>query len=691
MAEPRPQFSRVSKMADVLPPEKLPGEGELPKGLSQQTSQKEAVTELQKARTPWFKFTPELRKTSRVVSVLFVVCLLGFVVMRFSSLQSRAAEALAAAREVAKDSVAFGNLPELRSDITGNQAQNSFIGTSSASLNSLFKKASISDLWTLFTQGGETLNRFQKTIADYKSLTEEVAVFLNRVPGVFFEPEPGPLPALESIQARVARFEASNSDLSSSLGSVKGALPVDFSDYVAMGKNLNQISDLLDTGIQWLQKPRRVIVAFQNSSEMRPSGGFFGSYAELSFVRGRITDIQVRDVTEADKQFSESIVPPQPLQFITKNWRAADANWYFDFQKSASNTISFLEKSDLYKASSTRFDGMIALSPRVLEDILDITGPIELKDRKLILTSKNFLEAIQEDVVSERSKSAEAPKSILADIVLVMRDRLLRLPQDQRSELSTLFTDWIRYKDVQISMKDEDLQSIVRFLGADGSVIVSSPTQNVDYIAIVDSTIGGEKTNYVMDRTISLRAQIEADGRVSHKLNITRTHKGDKETERWYKMPNRNYMKILMPAGSQILGASGFEERKPAVRTYDEEYIRDLELTAYESTFKTVLGIPSLRTFEESGKMGAAGWTITEAGKQTKVVLDYDYRLPEKPETGTPYRFVFEKQAGTKGSYSFEIGAPVGYHFKETKLPIFDYKTEDIPGRVVIDLTLEKT
>ncbi|MEK7094479.1 MAG: hypothetical protein AAB903_04030, partial [Patescibacteria group bacterium] len=238
--------------------------------------------------------------------------------------------------------------------------------------------------------------------------------------------------------------------------------------------------------------------------------------------------------------------------------------------------------------------------------------------------------------------------------------------------------------------KDVELQSIVRFFGADGGVILSSPTQNVDYLAIVDSTIGGEKTNYVMERTFSLRAQIEADGRVSHKLNITRAHRGNKETERWYTVPNKNYMRVLIPAGSQVLGVSGFEDRRPASRSYNDTYTKDATLVAYESTFKTVLGMPTIRTFEESEKMGVAGWTVTEAGKETKAVLDYEYRLPEKPETGVPYRFIFEKQAGTEGNYSFEIDAPVGYHFRENQLPIFEYKTKDIPARVVFDLTLEK-
>lgn len=682
------QPPRPKQLTDVRPPEALPGEGSLAPLLTRKkkTRPEEILPELQKAEKPQRVMRPELKKASMLLGALVVTLILGGVIMRFGSLGERAAEAVAAARKMSSEQLPF--VQALSTDSSFGISTTSGIGSSSFS--SIAKKASLSDIWTFFVQGGQALDQFQKTFISYQQLMGEISDFLNTTPGIFLAAQPGPLPALQNIQTQLEALKMQNAKLATSLSAVKDALPLDFSEYVALGAQLNRLSDVFNSGIGWLEEPRRVIIAFQNSSEMRPSGGFFGSYADLTIRNGVIEDIQVHDITDADSEFSESIIPPQPLQYITKNWRAADSNWFFNFPDSASQMLSFLEKSDLYKPSSTTFDAIITVSPRVFQDILTITGPIELKEREITLTSKNFLPIIQGDVVEGRKKAAEDPKGILSDIVRVLQDRMMKLPEGQRTELSHLLTDWIQYKDIQMFGRDESFQSIVRFLGADGSVASSAHTQNDDYLAIIDSTIGGEKTNYVMSRSIVLRAQINEDGRVSHRLTVVRKHSGNKDDERWYRVTNRTYQRVLIPEGSQVLGSSGFTDRNDPTRSYSSSYLKDPLVTTLEQTIQEALGMPAIDLYKESGKLGVAGWVFTEAGKQTKSVLDYEYRLPEQVESGTRYTFVFDKQSGTQGSYDFEISAPVGYRFKENKLPIFEYRSEDIPGRVTIDLTLEK-
>ena len=46
--------------------------------------------------------------------------------------------------------------------------------------------------------------------------------------------------------------------------------------------------------------------------------------------------------------FTQKIVPPVPLQLEETAFRPADANWFFDFPTSASETISMFEQSGLY-------------------------------------------------------------------------------------------------------------------------------------------------------------------------------------------------------------------------------------------------------------------------------------------------------------------------------------------------------
>ena len=90
--------------------------------------------------------------------------------------------------------------------------------------------------------------------------------------------------------------------------------------------------------------PQRYVLLFQNTSELRPTGGFPGSYALIEFDKGAMKEFFVDDIYNPDGQMKEKIIPPRPLQKITPNWGMRDANWFIDFQVSAKKIAEFYYK-----------------------------------------------------------------------------------------------------------------------------------------------------------------------------------------------------------------------------------------------------------------------------------------------------------------------------------------------------------
>jgi len=50
--------------------------------------------------------------------------------------------------------------------------------------------------------------------------------------------------------------------------------------------------------------------------ELRPGGGFIGSYAILSVDKGKITNFKIYDVYDADGQLKNHIEPPFAIEDI---------------------------------------------------------------------------------------------------------------------------------------------------------------------------------------------------------------------------------------------------------------------------------------------------------------------------------------------------------------------------------------
>lgn len=457
--------------------------------------------------------------------------------------------------------------------------------------------------------------------------------------------------------------------------------------------DMRRMKYFLDNALAWLKEPdaHNIVLFLQNPSEMRPGGGFLGSFAEISIRGGNLQIPEIRDVNEADRELKTKTVPPRELQMAVNRWRAADANWFFDFSLSAQKTLEFLEMSELYKKRGTQFEGAVAISEKTVGDVLRLTGPVELPEFKTTLTADNFLMEIQKSVQAGQAARAQEPKKILKELIPLLLQKIQNIKPEQKTELASLVGGWLTKKDAMIYLDNPKLQSMFDAYNWGGKVFPLPAKFNGSYLALVNANIDGEKTDLFLKQTIALEVQIGLNGEVSNHLAIVRKNTGNSQKYWWYNATNRNYIRIFTGT-AQLVNASGFWERKiyPQINYKKSGYSEDPLLASVESTAKNFLLFPYITRSEESGKNVFGIWTRTETGATTKLSVEYTEHLFEAPADGVEYQFVFEKQAGSRGSYVFEISAPPGFVFKENGLPIYKYQSDDPPGRLIVDLTFRK-
>jgi hypothetical protein len=450
--------------------------------------------------------------------------------------------------------------------------------------------------------------------------------------------------------------------------------------------------NFLDALVPWLEgEERHIAVFFYNPSEERPGGGFLGSYADVTLAKGSVAGIRVHDINESDREFERKIVPPRELQVIVKRWRAADANWFFDFSASAEKTLSFLETSKFYVAKNIRFGGAVAVLPRVVSDLLLETGPIRLSP-SLVIDAENFLYEIQKEVQAGQAAQASSPKAILGELVPRVIERLAQATSSGDALGLASIAQWLGEKDAMVYFREPVLQNFAKSYDAAGAVFEPPDDFDGEYLAVVNANIGGAKTDLFMDQAITLQSQVGNDGLVSNHLAILRTHRGNEAKSWWYREPNQNYVKVFTSSGSQLKNAVGMFAKtvSPKVDYKAEGYEVDPDLKALEDTRVELASVPRVTLLRESEKTVFGTWTRTALGASTTLSLDYTRRLLAPPRDGGTYAVVLEKQAGASGKYHIEVSAPVGFRWKENGLPVFEYETDNLPGRLVLDLTFEK-
>lgn len=497
--------------------------------------------------------------------------------------------------------------------------------------------------------------------------------------------------AFRAVKTDLTAMREASDKVDAQSPEIKKFLPISADQYITLKYELRFWEETAANLIDWLSSDRNAVIFLQNSSELRSTGGFWGSFAEVEINNGDIVSSSIRDINELDKTINTKTVPPKPLQLITPNWKTADANWFSNFPDSAARAKTFLDFSGLYSGQGKKIDLIAAVTPAVVSDILAITGPLSASSSKTAIDKDNFLPSIQEEVQSGQKAGSGQAKKILKDIFPVLVSKLLALNSDEQSQLFGDLLDSVKNKDIMLWTEDKNLESRIEEKGAAGSLFVPPQKFNGDYLSVAAANVGGQKSDYVMKQYVSLETLVNLDGTATNHLTVTRQHNGKKGDKWWYTAANQVYLKIFSSDfGLSPSGSGGLAKTIAAPVNYKKlGYDTDAFVSAIEGTAASFKNLANFTGYKESGKSVLATWMKTALGKTSMVSLDYTHRLFLSPADGVVYQFVFDKQPGVNGNYDFSFTAPPGFVWAENNSPVYGYKTTDIIGRFALNLTLK--
>jgi len=394
--------------------------------------------------------------------------------------------------------------------------------------------------------------------------------------------------------------------------------------------------------------PKKYLVLFQNNTELRPTGGFIGSYALIDFNRGLLRNLEVKNVYETDGQAQKNIIPPKELQHITPTWGMRDANWFINFPDSARKVMQMFTEND----GQPSVDGVMTLTPTVISKILAVAGPVELSEYGTTLDSENFLAEIQEEV--EYGENRQEPKQILIDFVPKFLEKLSDLDKEKWAEIFKILSEGVEQKHILAYFKNEQMEKTALAGGFGGEVRKTEQ----DYLLVVHSNVKGSKSDAVTENSYILKSDLNGDEMV-HTLSIIRKHRGGKTNLGFYNRTNYDYVRVLVPEGAKLLEISGhFLVKFSPLVDYenDEDFVADADLAEYEKMANQIK--PGVKEWQEAGKTAFGFWLNVEPGKTEKVVLKYQTSVQIKDNA---YSLLVQKQPGTlEDFFSFSFDLPEG-------------------------------
>lgn len=463
--------------------------------------------------------------------------------------------------------------------------------------------------------------------------------------------------------------------------------------FLVLKENLPEIRKLLDSFLNNSHifadllggnGPRKYLFLFKNNSEMRPTGGFIGSYALLDISNGHVKNFFIDGIFNPDGQLTQKIVPPKPIQKISAAWSLHDSNWFPDFPTSARKAIMFYEKT-----GGPTADGVITFTPTILQKMLEITGPIEMPEYEVTVDSDNFIEVMQYEVEVDYDKNENNPKKILSDLAPIILEKIFEKNDiGSITRVAGVFMSGLKEKDILLFSQNEELQTIISKEGWSGEILPAAK----DYISIINTNINGFKTDAMIEERIEHRAEIQKDGSIIDTVNIRRKHNGGNSEFEWFNKVNADYMRVYVPEGSKLLEVTGqTRENVEAPLDYDALGFKRDEDVEKEERNMSIDPQSGTMVYNEKGKTVFANWTYVSP--QEEMVITYKYILPfslfsfdmkEKEEIDS-YSLVIQKQSGSFGSsFISHISYPSDYDVKMILPEKIQEESEEIKNETVL-------
>lgn len=471
---------------------------------------------------------------------------------------------------------------------------------------------------------GDGFKKIEQMLSDAESICINSSKIIKSIVGLGDVDKDDILLNLSKYPEEIEDLEKSLSSLMNNTKLITGILKINNSKIV---KNISFITKFLKI-IQPINEyvfemigyngEKRYLLLFQNNTELRPTGGFIGTYGLLTILNGKITDLFIDDIYHLDSKVIGELKNevPEPLKKYLKvnEWYMRDCNWQPDFPSTAKDCLN------LYKLESEdqqEINGIIALTPDAIGELFDIIGAQMVSG--VLFESNNFTNDLQKAVelyYRERGSTHWDRKNIIQSLANVIIDRFQYLNISDYEKVLDLIINSLKTKDILLYSNNHELQSILSDINWNGEI----KQIKYDYLMVVDSNLASFKTDQFIDRTVYYNLEQNENNELIAIVTIDYKHNGDFS---WNSTRYKTYTRILVPQKSELLEVIDLMENNRTDKTVDKFILYD----------KTIFG-----TF------------ISIEPQETKSLV-FKYKLPDYIKNQInkrEYKIYFQKQPGVK-------------------------------------------
>ena len=423
-------------------------------------------------------------------------------------------------------------------------------------------------------------------------------------------------------------------------------------DGLAQARDADEVLDDAVAGFELLPAilgvdgPRNYMLGFQNSAELRGTGGAMLQFEFLTIDNGKpdLSSGKTGSVYKLDQERRSLSIPLPPDAWYVRGLedaqRFGNSNWSPHWPLSAQVAVEYGRASaarcvpDKKNECPTfpEIDGVLAVDPQAVQKVMPGLGPF--KQGRFFVTRKTVVNLL----LNRAYQVFPIPghrRGFLGNVVERLFERMFN-PR-QPDELVQGVGRSLAEKNMQIWMADPEEQAFVEHMGWDGSI---SNERRVDYWQVVEQNVGGNKLDLTANQTVEMNIEIEGRAAV-HSSKVTVANDVLLPQPRWFlgdsKGVHRPMENIYVPERAELISADAGRLCPPLQRACNGRIDAPPTLATWTN------GVPP-----EHFEMGKKVWSGTlQIPPRETGSLRIDHRTPQavfRRDGRNVYRLIVQRQ-----------------------------------------------
>jgi hypothetical protein len=345
----------------------------------------------------------------------------------------------------------------------------------------------------------------------------------------------------------------------------------------------------------------RLLLLSQDSMELRPTGGFIGSFGVFHFDHGQV------ELERYENSVGGLALPEPPMDapddlenVMGRPWDLSNSNWWPDFPTSAATAVEMFRRQ-----GGGEVAGVVAVTEHVMARLVGAVGPVTLPSYSKPVVEEGFAERVLYEVEIKRPQD-NPRKKFLTELADEVFHRLFALPADKLPVVAETLGHAAAAGDLQIYFANPAWQADVAGSVLEGALPKAAPGE--DFLLLSETNMTAGKANAELVRNVTYGVRKGSGGRLVAALEIEYRNNGvETEVNPYY----NGLLRVYVPRGSELT----------------EESLGDSE-DAPDGPYTMI----SSQVY------------VPPEGRE---VISFTYRLPKSVPTKGLYRLSWLRQPGT--------------------------------------------